>query len=1172
MKRNYIYALLLTLLIMLPIGLSAQSVTGMQYWFDDGSKHTTSISEGGNNLSLSTDGLSVGMHTLYYRFTQSGGDIVWEDDITDVETGEVRHDRIYYTDLEYSPVYSVRFFKHDPSEGSTVEYWFDKKSSHATTDISGAEGETVTLDLADINMFPLGFHQLNMRFSTPGKSPSAIYTADVMKFSAGSRYLQYWVDDKYSPESPKVEGKVMTAHLDDGKTRDDVVFSSTQLPLTDVSPGLHHLYYRTCDANGVAGSAVYSAIIFRHAEEASQIEYWFDDDASTIQRKQFAEAYQNGATYTIDLTPDVFPQGLHQLNIRVSTKNSGMSAIYSTPVVKMDANSFSTVEFWLDNDRENVQTISGSLSSNGVAIVGDLDFSGADPGMHYLHYRAIGKDGKPSNAVGEWPVMVKSRYNRDPSEAKIAGYSFSVDNGSADIYLVPKETREWTIEDDLDMRTLSQGTHTLHFKAYNDFGGMTAVDSSFTVGAMPEPHLTLAARADENGVHLTANALANDIDYKMYRKQVGYFFNQIWGMQESYPLAISHTDHPKAGNYVYYIEGWYKDKNGERKKLKSDEVTVSVPTPKNDIAYGTIEGSIKRELGTLWGDYDVYVEMNLNNGEDIRRSRRTGEVYYFEQVPEGAQVTLSVKGDKFADYEDVTFTVDYGNMSGSPYATQTVNFKGTLNDYAAEVSGSYDYALKLASPITWEHNQIKFDVKSLRTSYTSWGGYVYAYAIEKAVADKNGLDASEVHGVYKSIRLDCDKYVSIRDGNTQSIRIPLKNIGKLRKDKEYYFAFFTSGSYSGNDFYNSIKPLALDDGVADENGYVVHTLEKKDYGAEESIREDDAIRLANMLVKLSCKVDGLDGHFGDLSSYYDVVREAAKSIGSNSESQDFEKLVEYMGKNSPFDLLDNKLLEPLCTGVDYLSPMVSMVRDKLTPYCKTAEGFTTALTMLKEIKHTVSGRDFYEKFFSCAKAIMYLGSKYTTGQMGAVCTDIGTYIEIGMNLAEAARQLGEAYFAKYEVSYWKENGEASNVEDHNKHFDFKIKVKKGRKTINFSDYSTQELGKMIDFAKVHFTTYKASGTKNTHTVSTRLVGVKDGIMLRQTSITSEGTLDDIDDVGRMWLEIKWANGRTSLIPLMKDGKFGIDYEEISNRYTYTVNFKTENKALEHIADELHLDD
>ena len=381
MKRNYIYAFLLTLLIMLPIGLSAQSVTGMQYWFDDGSKHTTSISEGGNNLSLSTDGLSVGMHTLYYRFTQSGGDIVWEDDITDVETGEVRHDRIYYTDLEYSPVYSVRFFKHDPSEGSTVEYWFDKKSSHATTDISGAEGETVTLDLADINMFPLGFHQLNMRFSTPGKSPSAIYTADVMKFSAGSRYLQYWVDDKYSPESPKVEGKVMTAHLDDGKTRDDVVFSSTQLPLTDVSPGLHHLYYRTCDANGVAGSAVYSAIIFRHAEEASQIEYWFDDDASTIQRKQFAEAYQNGATYTIDLTPDVFPQGLHQLNIRVSTKNSGMSAIYSTPVVKMDANSFSTVEFWLDNDRENVQTISGSLSSNGVAIVGDLDFSGADPGI-----------------------------------------------------------------------------------------------------------------------------------------------------------------------------------------------------------------------------------------------------------------------------------------------------------------------------------------------------------------------------------------------------------------------------------------------------------------------------------------------------------------------------------------------------------------------------------------------------------------------------------------------------------------------------------------------------------------------------------------------------------------------------------------------------------------------
>ena len=70
MKRNHIYALLLTLLIMLPIGLSAQSVTGMQYWFDDGSKHTTSISEGGNNLSLSTDGLSVVKEEYIGRFLE----------------------------------------------------------------------------------------------------------------------------------------------------------------------------------------------------------------------------------------------------------------------------------------------------------------------------------------------------------------------------------------------------------------------------------------------------------------------------------------------------------------------------------------------------------------------------------------------------------------------------------------------------------------------------------------------------------------------------------------------------------------------------------------------------------------------------------------------------------------------------------------------------------------------------------------------------------------------------------------------------------------------------------------------------------------------------------------------------------------------------------------------
>lgn len=1169
MKRNILYTLMLTLLTLMPAGLLAQSVTGMQYWFDDGSKHTISISEGGNTKSISTDGLSVGMHTLYYRFIQSGGDVIWEDDITDVETGEVTHERRYYADLEYSPVYSSRFFKHEPSEGSTVEYWFDKKS-HATTSLSGAEGETVTLDLTDINKFPLGFHQLNMRFSTPGKSPSAIYTADVMKFSAGSRYLQYWVDDNYSPESPKVEGTVMTAHLDGGKTRDDVVFNAAKLPLAGVPQGLHHLYYRTCDANGVAGSAVYSSIIYCNANEASQIEYWFDDDASTIQKKQFAEAYQNGAAYPIDLTSDVFPQGLHMLNIRVSTKNGGKGAIYSTPVVKMAANSFKTIEFWLDDDRENVQTLSGTLSSDGVAIVGNLDFSDTDPGMHYLHYRAIGKDGKPSNAVGEWPIMVKSRYNRDSSEAKITGYSYSVDNGSAIIHLLPKETQEKTIDDDLDMRSYSQGTHTLHAKVYNDFGGMAAIDWPFAVSAQPEPKLTLAATADETGVHLTSNALPNDIDYKMYRKQEGYAYTQIWGMKESYPLALSHIDHPKAGNYSYYIEGWYTDKNGQKKYLKSNELSVSVSMPQTTVKYGTVEGTLKRPMRSLWGKYDVYVEMNLENGQDIRRSKRAGEMYFFDQVPEGAHVTLSVKGDKYADYEDATFIVDYSKYPGSPCPTQTVDFKGVLNENASDASGCYDYALKVVSPITWEHNKIKFEVKSLVPN-RSWIGNVYAYAMEKDLADKNGFDATQIPGAYKSIRLEDLKAVSIDDGNSYAISIPLEKIGKLRKNKDYYFAFFSYGDFTF-DFYPSSKPLAMDDGVADENGYVLHTLEKKDYGAEESIREDDASRLANLLVKLSCKVDGMDGHFGDLSSYYDVVREAAKSIGSMKETEDFDKLVEYMGRTDIFDLLDKPAFEPLCTAIDYASPMVSVLRDRLTPYCKTAEGFTTVLTMLKEIRQTVTGRDFYEKFFSCAKAIMYLGSKYTVGQMGAVFTDVGTYIEIGMSLAEAARQLGEAYFEKYQVSYWKENGEASNVNDHNAHFDFKIKIKKGRKTINFSNYSEAELRKMIDYAKVHFTTFKASGTKNTHTVSTRLVGVKDGVMLRQTSINSEGTLDDNDSVGRMWMEIKWANGRTSLIPLMKDSKFGVNYEDISNRYTYTVNYKTENKALEHIADEIHLDD
>ena len=1194
MKRNYIYAFLLTLLIMLPIGLSAQSVTGMQYWFDDGSKHTTSISEGGNNLSLSTDGLSVGMHTLYYRFTQSGGDIVWEDDITDVETGEVRHDRIYYTDLEYSPVYSVRFFKHDPSEGSTVEYWFDKKSSHATTDISGAEGETVTLDLADINMFPLGFHQLNMRFSTPGKSPSAIYTADVMKFSAGSRYLQYWVDDKYSPESPKVEGKVMTAHLDDGKTRDDVVFSSTQLPLTDVSPGLHHLYYRTCDANGVAGSAVYSAIIFRHAEEASQIEYWFDDDASTIQRKQFAEAYQNGATYTIDLTPDVFPQGLHLLNIRVSTKNSGMSAIYSTPVVKMDANSFSTVEFWLDNDRENVQTISGSLSSNGVAIVGDLDFSYADPGMHYLHYRAIGTDGKPSNAVGQWPVMVKSRYNTDGSDEYVASYSISVDNNEVDSYTLLGQPKERDINYVLDARDLSLGQHNLTVRTWNSVGANATVTTPFTVQKRTEPSLDLTANVDNGKVSLRLPSIPNDLHYRIVRVNSNGASAKVISRESVYPAIIVCDDYPGEGQFTYYAQAKYKRDNNTEKSLRSADVNVTVACGQelNDDNSGYILGyTLTPEQNYIFASISEYKWDNPEvlfsvDGQYVDSCPVIYSKFSSNRLPIGTQVTLELKNPGYWHvFEPITVTIKKGE--------NLVSFTGELKSDLEPNDLAYD--LELTSDVEMIGGYFVFQAKN--RSNKGWKGKVRFRAITESNYKKlrkqgeNPDDAQQAQLMEQIwFYSETEEEMSFGGNETKTVYLPLNNVFPDDKRDYYYFYIESIGQWTTKaQTEDEMKPLATFNNELNVASLPFNRqIDKSSLAnAVDLQRMQDAEYAANLLLAICSTIDGLDKNLGNIRSYLDTKDKA------------YDRLIKDMDGLKVLDLIRDKPMEEIMQ-ISYMQSVINgglagcgvfiidefrenIIGDILKSSKTVSEYLGTAVDALQTIRQYEQSysQTEYEKVFNAAHKVLDFAKGYIGQPFSSI---LSTYLDVTESIIQYALKLGKEYYTYSAPVLIYENVPTTEADKKkfkwNRNIDFKIMVRP-KHSINWFNFEKRGArGAGIIKSAVVKVNNIPDIPESVATIFLEPVPVDDGVMLRQVGFDSgepKPYLQMSVPFNRMWMEIQWKNGRTTVVPLLDEGH-GVKFDQPDilghNTYRYTVYFDSEADSdhFDNIADILKLKD
>ena len=1179
MKRNNIYALMLFLLALLPAGLSAQSVTGMQYWFDDGSRHTVSISEGTNTKSISTDGLSVGMHTLYYRFTQSGGDVVWEGDITDVETGEVTHERVYYTDLDYSPVYSAQFFKHDESQGSTVEYWFDNRGSsyHATTALTGAEGETVTLDLSDISKFPLGFHQLNMRFSTPGKSPSAVYSADVMKFSAGSRYLQYWVDDNYSAQSPMVEGTVKTAHLDDGKTRDDVVFSSAQLPLTDVAPGLHHLYYRTCDANGVAGSAVYSAIIFRHASEASQIEYWFDDDLSTIQKKQFAEAYQNGATYTIDLTPDVFPQGLHQLNIRVSTKNGSKSAIYSTPVVKMDASSFSTVEFWLDDDRSDVKKLSGSLSIDGVAIVGELTFDKATPGMHYLHYRAVGKDGKPSNAVGEWPVMVKSRYNTDGSNEYVTSYSISVDNKEVDSYTLLGKPKDRDVSYVLDARDLSLGQHNLTVRAWNSLGTNAAVTTPFNVQQRTEPALDLTAEVKDGKVSLRLPSIPNDLHYRIIRKNASGASAKVISRESVYPADIICEDEPGEGQFTYYAQGKYQKDSKTEKSLRSADVTVSVGassglddensgyivgytvTPEQELIYSSISQY-------KWDNPEVLFEVD---GKVMDSSPIFHGKFSSNPLPVGTQVTLELhKVDVWHVFEPVTVTIKKGqNM---------VYFTGELKSNLEPNSLAYD--LELTSDVEWKGGFFVFEVKN--RSNKGWKGKVRFRAINESnykKLRKQGEDLGNAQQAQLMEKIwfysETEEELSLGGNEKKTVYLPLNNVFPDDKRDYYYFYLESIGRWTTKaQTEDEVKQLAVCNNELNVASLPFNRqIDKSSLeNAVDLQRLQDAEYAASLLLAICSTINGIDKSMGNIRDYFDT------------KNHDYDRLISDMDGAKVNKILRDKSMEEIMQ-MSYMQKVINrfmftcgvtvidefrenIVGDILKSSKTISEYLGPALDALQSLRDYENSyqQTEYEKMFNTAHNIL----DFAKGRIGMPFSSIlSTYLDVTESIINYALKLGKEYYTYSAPVLLYENIPETEVDKKkfkwNRNIDFKIMVSP-KWSPNWFDFAKRGArgASMIKSAVVKVNNIPDM-PNSVATVFLEPVPVDDGIMLRQVGFDSgepKPYLQMSAPFNRMWMEIHWKNGRTTMVPLLDEGT-GVKFDQPDiwghNTYRYTVYFDSE---------------
>ncbi len=153
---------------------SGGQLNQMEYWFNDdfNARQNVNVSNPGNaDLSVNTNTLPMGSHTLYVRFRLAGQ--LW------------------------SGITSSSFLKASVANGATeMEYWFnnefDQKKNIPLQSLAGID------QLISTTILPLGTHTLYTRFRTNGGIWSAIKATHFLKSTATAEgtEMQYWFDGK----------------------------------------------------------------------------------------------------------------------------------------------------------------------------------------------------------------------------------------------------------------------------------------------------------------------------------------------------------------------------------------------------------------------------------------------------------------------------------------------------------------------------------------------------------------------------------------------------------------------------------------------------------------------------------------------------------------------------------------------------------------------------------------------------------------------------------------------------------------------------------------------------------------------------------------------------------------------------------------------------------------
>lgn len=897
---------------------------------------------------------------------------------------------------------------------------------------------------------------------------------------------------------------------------------TTKDVVTDLlSAGSHYLHLRVKRSDGM-----YSAISTSHfiklptGQTVDRLEYWLDDDFAGRKTVTGTLASQ-GTLFLEDIDFGDLSTGVHRLSCRAISEGCTTATPVTSAQVLVHQGTGKTLEYWFDDDRSHIYTLAGKELEGQIVFAGNLVLDGVSPGHHRLYCRTVSSDGTTHGAITSEPIIVHSRYNVDGTQEKVVQYAFSVDNEDRVVRDVLHPSYEIDLPYTYDASHLSAGDHTLKATFWNSLGVATTEMWPFKVAQVETPEITLTATEKDGLVTLKFNSVPNDVRYRVWRKGAGGELSKPAVADASYPNAVQAIDNPAAGTYVYSVQAFWRDKEGNNQQVLSNEVIVTVAASQESTAkLGGIVGCILFD-----GERTPLIPMNLaldvkfDDGVTVRA--QSNGMFRRDGIPVGTKLGMTIDDNAYYTFDHVTMTV------GEESRNELCAIRATAKTEKPVQPENTGYELVITSPITGIPQAFNFTVKN--ESGNAWTGNIDLVAIRKKDDKGNGISYASTDSYYK---VGTYAINNLGRGKSQDVSIQVTDFPEISKDTPFLF-YIVSESNRSRGTYKPLQSSHADVTNPKELLMAANTPQDHDYTDFVVDKADECIAEILSTMKALDKIDG------------------PMSIALQQAS---DALTRYE-RNKDLDGLFGNLPELLKIFSHDLKAAVKDVKN-VTDVVGKVKKFYDTMNAFKDFQSS----DDFTKFITLSKLVF----QYSGDPFAKVYS---TYLEVAEKCVDKIKE--------YQKKLYEIERSNSFYEDY---IVFKIQVAKKDAwyklewpAFSWMYFRGSEVAAQIKSVDIHLCS------------SPRVVTGNDGVwahgtyepdfaaseynaaVLRRVSRSGQNFMEPTQ---RFWAEIEWKNGRKSVVPLLYDDI--VDIGGSRAKPVITVTFQSESSSVDSMADIIYL--